>query len=127
MVIFEENGFKNVLVFQEGRTIYDEQQKSKILGMISDEYCRKILSITMKEHKSVSEISEETKIPISTIYRRVQMLHDGKLMRISGVINEDGKKTFLYKSKIKAISTLFNGDFIEIEIVPNIIEKFQDS
>ncbi len=80
----------------------------------------------MKEHKTVNEISEETKIPISTIYRRVQMLHNGKLLRISGTIDENGKKTFLYKSKIKAISTFFNGDFIEIEIVPNSIEKFQD-
>jgi len=115
-----------MLVLQKGRTIYDEQQKSEILEMISDEYSRKILSITMKEHKSVNKISEETKIPISTIYRRVQMLHDGKLLRISGTINENGKKTFLYKSKIKTISTFFNGDFIEIEIVPNIIEKFQD-
>ncbi len=115
-----------MLVFQDGRTIYDEQRKSKILAMISDEYCRKILSITMNEHKSVTEISKETKIPISTIYRRVQMLNDGKLMRISGIISEDGKKTFLYKSKIKSVSTFFNGDNIEIEIVPNNIEKFQD-
>ncbi len=115
-----------MLVFQKGQTIYDEQRKSKILEMISDEYCRKILSIAKKEPKSVNEISEETKIPISTIYRRVQMLHEGKLMRISGTINENGKKTFLYKSKIKSVSTFFNGDFIEIEIVPNNIEKFQD-
>jgi len=115
-----------VLVFQEGRTIYDEQRKSEVLEMISDKYCRKILSITMKEHKSVNEISEETKIPISTIYRRVQMLHDGKLMRICGTINEDGKKSFMYKSKIKSISLFFNGDFIEIKIVPNNLEKLQD-
>lgn len=112
-----------MLVLQEGRTIYDEEQKNKILEMISDEYSRRILSITMNEHKSVNEISEETKIPISTIYRRVQMLHDGKLLKISGTIDENGKKTFLYKSKIKTISTFFNGDFIKIEIVPNIIEK----
>jgi predicted transcriptional regulator len=59
-------------------------------------------------------------IPISTIYRRLQTLHDNKLVRISGSINEDGKKYFLYKSKVKAISTNFNGDLIEMEIVPNI-------
>ncbi len=115
-----------MLVLQKGSTIYNEQQKNKILEMVSDEYCRKILAITMKEPKSVNKISEETRIPISTIYRRVQMLHDEKLVRISGMIDENGKKTFLYKSKIKSISTYFNGDFIEIEIVPNIIEKSQD-
>jgi hypothetical protein len=45
---------------------------------------------------------------------------------ISGVIDENGKKVFLYKSKIKTISTFFNGDFVKIEIVPNKIEKLQD-
>ena len=99
---------------------------SAILEMVSAESCRTILSITMKEHKSINKISEETKIPISTIYRRIQMLHDEKLMRVLGMIDENGKKSFLYKSKIKSISTFFNGDFIEIEIVPNIIEKSQD-
>lgn len=115
-----------MLVFKEGRIIYDEQRKSKILEMISDEYCRKILSITMREHKSVNEISEETKIPISTIYRRVQMLHDEKLMRVFGTINGDGKKSFFYKSKVKSVSTFFNEDSIEIKIVSNNMEKFVD-
>jgi hypothetical protein len=49
----------------------------------------------------------------------LQTLHDNKLVGISGAINEDGKKYFLYKSKVKAILTNFNGDFIEMEIVPN--------
>ena len=79
-----------------------------------------------KEPKSAVKISEETKIPISTVYRRFQMLCDMKLLRISGTINENGKKVFLYKSKIKFISTFFDGSFIEIEIIPNNIEKSQD-
>ncbi|PIW35233.1 MAG: transcriptional regulator, partial [Nitrosopumilales archaeon CG15_BIG_FIL_POST_REV_8_21_14_020_33_23] len=36
-----------------------------------------------------------------------------------GSISDDGKKYFLYKSKIKAISTSYNGSNIEVEIVPN--------
>jgi len=114
-----------MLVIQESRTIFDERQKNKILAMVSDEYCRKILSVIMKEYKSANKISKETKIPISTVYRRIQVLHDGKLIKISGTISDDGKKTFTYKSKITTISTFFNGDFIDIEIVPNVVEELQ--
>lgn len=66
------------------------------------------------------EISSETKIPISTVYRRLQTLHDNKLLGISGSISQDGKKYFLYKSRVKAISTSFNNGSIEIQIIPNV-------
>ena len=101
-----------------GRKIEDDK-KQAILEMVSDKYCRAILTATMEKPKSATEITAETGIPISTIYRRLQTLHDNKIVRISGSINEDGKKYFLYKSKVKAILTNFNGDFIEMEIVPN--------
>jgi predicted transcriptional regulator len=87
--------------------------------VVSDKYCRTILEKTMEKPKSAIEISAETKIPISTVYRRLQTLHDNKLLGISGSISADGKKYFLYKSKIKAISTSFNGNNVEIEVVPN--------
>ena len=40
------------------------------------------------------EIAADTKIPISTVYRRLQTLHDNKFMAISGMISDDGKKFF---------------------------------
>ena len=103
-----------------GRKVEDGQKKDAILEVISDKYCRSILEISMEKPKSAMEISAETKIPISTVYRRLQTLHDNKLLGISGSISDDGKKYFLYKSKVKAISTTFNGGIVEIEVVPNI-------
>ena len=103
-----------------GRKIEEDSKKDAILGVISDRYCRSIIENTMEKPKSAMEISAETKIPISTVYRRLQTLHDNKLLGISGSISDDGKKYFLYKSKVKSIATSFNGSNIEIEIVPNV-------
>ncbi|HSB84038.1 MAG TPA: ArsR family transcriptional regulator [Nitrosarchaeum sp.] len=103
-----------------GRKIEDDFKKDAILEVISDKYCRAILENSMEKPKSAMEISAETKIPISTVYRRLQTLHDNKLLGISGSISEDGKKYFLYKSRVKAIATSFNGGNIEVEVVPNI-------
>ena len=106
----------------QGRKIEEDIQKDAILGIISDKYCRAILEATMDKPKSAMEISAESKIPISTVYRRLQSLHDNKLLRISGSISDDGKKYFLYRSKVKAISSSFKGGFVEIEVIPNPVQ-----
>ena len=103
----------------QGRKIEEDDKKEVLLRIISDKYCREIISSTMDEPKSAMTISIDQGIPISTVYRRLQSLFENKLLRISGTISEDGKKYFLYKSKVKAVSAAFNGNNIEIEIVPN--------
>ena len=70
--------------------------------------------------KSAMEIASDAKIPISTVYRRLQNLHDNKLLAISGQISDDGKKFFLYKSKVRSVSASYTGNYVEIEVVPNI-------
>ncbi len=102
-----------------GQKVEEDNRKDAILEVMSDKYCRAILENTMEKPRSAMEISAETKIPISTVYRRLQTLHDNKLLGISGSISDDGKKYFLYKSRVKAIASTFNGNFVEIEIVPN--------
>ena len=108
------------LQIQKTRKIEDDQKKEAILGIVSDRYCRQILYSTIDKPKSVMEISYENKIPISTVYRRIQTLHDNKLVKVSGLISSDGKKYFLYKSKVKAILSSYDGNQIEIQVIPNI-------
>lgn len=97
----------------------DDDRKSMILSVMSDRYCRAIIEATITAPKAAIEIAAECKIPISTVYRRLQVLHDNKLLTISGSITQEGKKHFLYKSKVKAMSSTFNGGNLEVTIVPN--------
>jgi hypothetical protein len=53
------------------------------------------------------------------VYRRVQTLHDSKLLAVSGMITSEGKKLFLYKSKIKEMKSTFDNGQIEVEIIFN--------
>jgi DNA-binding transcriptional ArsR family regulator len=107
------------------RKIEDDERKDAILEILADKYCRSILETTMEKPKSAMDIAVDTKIPISTVYRRLQSLHDCKLMKISGMISDDGKKFFLYRSKIRSLSASYTGNYIEVEVVPNIpsVEK----
>ena len=108
-------------VLLQGKQVQEQTSKDIILGILADKYSRAILEATMDSPKSAIELSVDCQIPISTAYRRVQELHDNKLLGISGSINEDGKKYFLYKSKIKAIMTCFKGSSLEVETVPNTL------
>ena len=106
-------------VLLQGKPVQEETTKDVLLGILADKYSRAILESTMDLPKSAIELSADCKIPISTAYRRVQELHDQKLLGISGSINDDGKKYFLYKSKVKSIMACFNRNSLDIKIIPN--------
>ena len=98
------------MLVEQQNTSLDETNAdaSSILWTLSDSYCRLILKNIKNIPKSCMEISAECKIPISTVYRRIQQLQDQNLVHVSGTISDDGKKFFLYKSKIKSLSASFN-------------------
>ncbi|SMH71123.1 ArsR family transcriptional regulator [Candidatus Nitrosotalea okcheonensis] len=106
-------------VLIQGKPVQEQTTKDILLEVMADKYSRLILESTIEMPKSVIDLSKECGVPISTAYRRVQRLHGLKLLGISGSINEDGKKYFLYKSKIKSIMTCFNNGMLDVEIIPN--------
>src|SRR5574337_217745 len=106
-------------VLLQTRPVQEEATKDALLEVLADKYSRAILESTLEMPKSTIDLSNECGIPISTTYRRVQILHQHKLLGISGSISQDGKKYFLYKSKIKSIVTCFGNGTLDVEIVPN--------
>ena len=99
--------------------IEEPERKESFLEILSDKYCRSILETIMDTPKSAIEVSREKMIPLSTVYRRIQQLHDSKMIRTSGVITDEGKRLFLYKSKIKAVNTSFHDGKIDVDVVFN--------
>ncbi len=94
----------------------NSKEKFGTFRAISDTYVRAILNETKCKAKSCHEISRICLIPISTVYRRVQLMHDLGMLEISGSISEDGKKFFLYKSRIQSVFASFDGE-LNIKIV----------
>jgi len=106
-------------MLQQVFKVEDSEKKENILEILSDKYCRTIIESTMDKPKSVVEITAETGVPVSTVYRRIQTLSDNKPLYISGSISEDGKKFFLYKSKVKGIQTQYENGSVNVELVLN--------
>jgi len=106
-------------VLQSTYKIEEDVKNQDLLSVVADKYCRFILEVIMDVPKSVIEIANEKKIPLSTVYRRIQILHDAKLIRTSGTITDEGKRLFLYKSKIKGIKSKFENGKVDVELILN--------
>ena len=100
--------------------IENNETKDKILFVLSDRYCRTIIESIIDKPMSAIEITAKTKIPISTVYRRLHELEKTQLLNISGAITDDKKKFFLYKSRIKGIQTNFSNGNLEINLIFNL-------
>ena len=101
------------------KKITEEQRKLVILESLADKYCKLILQNTLDKPKSAMIIAHEEKIPLSTVYRKLQKLYDGKLLSISGSINRDGKKYFLYMNKIREINIHWDATETKVDCVLN--------
>lgn len=115
-----KNQIHNDIKINPHYQIENIETKDKILFILSDRYCRTIIESIIDKPKSAIEITAKTKIPISTVYRRLHDLEKAQLLNISGVITDDKKKIFLYKSKIKGIQTNFSKGNLEIDLIFNL-------
>ncbi len=89
------------------------------MRLIADKPSRKILEATIRCPRSAVELANGNGIPLNTVYRRLRVLVKNKIMRMSGVITDEGKKTFLYQSRIRGLKIHHVGALLEIEIIPN--------
>ena len=101
----------------------NQERADMVLAAISDTKSRKIISSIKDEFKKISQIAQETSLPTSTVYRKVQGLHEKKLLITSGEISKYGKKEFAYKSKIQRVIMEFENNKLDIKIYTNLRDE----
>ncbi len=99
--------------------IKDDNRKQIYLQILSDQFCMGIISSIIDGPRTAVEIAKVANIPISTVYRRLQFLQENKMLKTSGGLNKDGKY-FVYLSKLKTISTFFDGENTWVSVTPNL-------
>jgi predicted transcriptional regulator len=99
---------------------FDSELRKFVLSALSDEYSKKILNYTIEQPRSVIDIVKALDIPMTTAYRRINSLTEQKILKVTGsIVTDDGKKYFLYKSRIKSINVVFGLDSLDVQIVEN--------
>lgn len=107
--------------------IIDPVLKENIAKAMSDSHIRRIVWATVAKAKSATDLSAQLEIPIRTVYRYARTLSQlGILTAESSLLLRGGGKYVLYRSMVTSIMVKYEGDMIEVDLVPNegILERF---
>lgn len=99
--------------------VLEASKATEIVGILADDYSRKICLSIVEKSLSVDEISKEQCVPVSTCYRRIQELQEYGLVRADKTSIEDGKKLVRYRATFKAFSISFQSGRLEVDMVQN--------
>ena len=89
-----------------------DQRKRSILHIIGDEDCRRILDVSGEKALSANEISDACDLPLSTAYRKLEILTGAGLLSEQPRIRKSGKHPSEYVRTVESIGITFqkNGD-----------------
>ena len=92
----------------------------KIIESLSNVCTRSVLFSIKNESKDVTQISDELKISISTVYKTLSLLDDLALAEIDHfIISPEGKKIKLYRSRIGKVEITLDGNEPILNLYPN--------
>ena len=97
---------------------YDVNQK--VLEALADAQSRTILFSVIRDGKTAADLSEEHKIPLSSVYKKISDLEDLSLIKIEKLIlSDNGKKFKVYKSRISKADISIRKPEPVISLSPN--------
>ena len=97
------------------------QWTRSVLNALGDQHSRRILSSAIARAMTVEEIVDETKLPMSTTYRRVrQFVDEGLMVMEKVVLTKAGKRYARYRTSFTSMTVTLSGSRrIEVEIKAN--------
>ena len=81
----------------------DPPAVNDVLDALADDAARTIVA-ALSEPKTASDLSEECDIPLSTTYRKLEMLTDASLLEESTDIRRDGQHTTRYTVSFDSVT-----------------------
>lgn len=102
---------------QDVQRVDVEQSKQELLEVLGDRACRTILDATSDSALSAIEVSERCELPLSTTYRKLDLLTDTGLLEERPRVRSSGKHTSEYCRSVTDIVISFSphGD-MELQI-----------
>jgi len=78
-------------------------QLQAVLDALDDPACRTIIK-ELDEPMTANELADETDIPLSTLYRKIDLLTDASLVVETTEIRDDGHHTSQYRTAVEAVN-----------------------
>lgn len=92
----------------------------KIIESLSNVCTRAVLFSVKEQAKDATQIADELKISLSTVYKTLSNLEDLALVEVHKfVISTEGKKTKQYRSRIGKVEIVMKGMEPVLHLYPN--------
>jgi DNA-binding transcriptional ArsR family regulator len=86
---------------------------------LEDTDSSKILHSVREVPKNAQDISKETGVPLSSIYRKLAVLRGAGLVFVKSFeITSEGKRQELFLSAVTEVKLIVSGEKLEIELMP---------
>ena len=104
----------------------DDRSIEEILDTIGDKHARRVLAAISREPKSAKELSEECDLSLPTVYRRIEMLEEYKLVTDRTLVAEDGNHYKVYESNFESTVISLEDDEYKVRIyrTENLPDRF---
>lgn len=97
---------------------YDITQK--VIEALADAESRSILFSIIKKGKTAAELSDQLKIPLSSVYKKLADLEDLTLIQVEKwMISDKGRKFKVYRSRISKADISIRKPEPVLNLVPN--------
>lgn len=94
-----------------------------LLQILADKQAVDILTYLIDKPRTITDISNEFMLPKSTAYRKIHELEKLGLIKAAGsIINEKGRRSYVYISKIKDAIISLTSEGLRVDIEPNNIK-----
>jgi predicted transcriptional regulator len=87
----------------------EDPDSQSIFDALEDSDCRRIIE-HLEEPRTAKELSEECDLPLSTTYRKLDILTDASLLSERTVIQSDGHHTTQYEIAFEQVAIDLNED-----------------
>ena len=92
----------------------------KVIEALADAQSRVILFSIIKQGKTAMELSEEHRIPLSSVYKKISDLEDIAFVKVDKwILSDNGKKFKIYKSRISKADVSIKKPEPTITLTPN--------
>ena len=95
------------------------EQKEIILKLLLDERIRILNELMQDEPKSAIELHNTSGIDLNVVYRIIHKLDNSNFLKTSFNITPDGKKSYIYKSKLKSVNAKYDKGIFDINLSLN--------
>jgi len=97
---------------------YDITQK--VIEALADAESRSILFSTTKKGKTAAELSNQLKIPLSSVYKKISDLESLTLIEVEKwLLSDKGRKYKVYKSRISKADITIKKPEPSLSLIPN--------